>query len=152
MGLRLPPLPPFLPPPPFFFASMRAGGPLRACSDAWREALGAMRRAVQEQQHQQRRTADRSMSDDVRPVVAERDRPRDLEEFARRGGAPRRGLISAWPFLLRRSARPLDARQSGLSTRVAGVAERLLGMASASPQQPQRALSHVLVPLVDERA
>ena len=142
MGLRSPPLPPFLPPPPFFFASMRAGGPLRACSDAWREALGAMRRAVQEQQHQQRRTADRSMSDDVQPVVVERDRPRDLE-VSRRGGCV---------FCSRHFARPLDAPQSGLSTRVAGVAERLLGMASAAPQQPQRALSHVLVPLVDERA
>ena len=70
----LPPLPPFLPPPPFFFASIRAGGPLRACSDACSEALGAMRRAVQEQQHQQRRTAERSIL------------LREIAEVSRRGG------------------------------------------------------------------
>lgn len=133
MGLGLPPLPPFLPPPPFFFASIRAGGPLRACSDACSEALGAMRRAVQEHQHKQRRTTERSISDAAAPDLAPRS--------SRRAGLCGTSL-----------GRPLDASKSGLSTRVACVVERLLGVASAAPQQPQRALSNVLVPRVDEGA
>ena len=74
MAIGLPPLPPFLPPPPFFFASIRAGGPLRACSEACSEALGAMSRAVQEQQHQQRRTAERSMPTPARDLASQKFR------------------------------------------------------------------------------
>ena len=146
MAIGLPPLPPFLPPPPFFFASIRAGGPLRAYSDACSEALGAMRRAVQEQQHQQRRTAERSMPTACCAI----SRSRSFAPWWRRVYGC--DVAPGERHFRQRCAGRLDASQSGLSARVAYVAERLLGVASAAPQQPQRALSYVLVPRVDEGA